>query len=844
MAKSLKLEPANRGRTQVTLVDGGLPTSREASTFSSDAHFGKVAKSLGVSKQLLYESWGLYEAGGHEPLDVAIPEEAAKPFVVWARSTIGSGPPLRYEGSSPGDALAVALADDEVARLKFPALSWLERELLAALDVDLTEGLAEMDFSAMSALAVSIRPSPKAWWATHGGGGRFVYEASGGFPADELAGAAALWLAMREPRFKFEVKRDTRHPSYAREDGGKPAGAFRVMPTAVVEAGKLRLWGSSGDTPGAADEYDRWLGERGLERGKRYPHDRCPAQPHEDAGRAPVEVREDAVFCHRCAAKGVRLGSRTPGLFPLATLTGSEARGTLGSCVANLAHWEHARHVAVAVTPSLDEDTARLAYLAACRFAHFGDLRLPSVSTAGRDVIRLERRWATAAGETYVKDMDAVLARLPAFQVVTNGEVKPCSELLARASQPVDLAAMGYPALTPIWGGRLWSLFLPVMTPSATHVVLPTRDLATEQAAAVRPKLVDTTAKKEEAAWRTLETALPGLNRDLIRLLMVAKGVAESDPPMPPMLFLTGPTGSMKTTSVLIAAAICGDSNHSVVWTPNVERARQAILDAKDSGSFVTFNEVLKEGAKGGQTALETMDFLLNLSADSVSHKLYVGPVRMGSLPVCVWTDTELPQEVKQDAQLARRLVHVHLPSRVDWDDTVRSSGLGQIRWLRLASEEFAKACDVIYSACVRRFFMRPISFIEAANELGFSQLEKAAEATEARDLLLEFFATVARAPNAGGADAKRWKGRGWVVLSRDFETEACSLWRELCDGAEGAGFASSRRCAEQDWRRLLNAKGDAIQFECRAHGHSKVAVRFKEAGASRVEYKVNGELL
>src|SRR6266566_5313269 len=148
---------------------------------------------------------------------------------------------------------------------------------------------------------------------------------------------------------------------------------------------------------------------------------------------------------------------------------------------------------------------------------------------------------------------------------------------------------------------------------------------------------------------------------------------------MPPMLFLSGPTGSAKSSTVVLAAAMCGDSNHSIIWSPNLDRVRGGLLEAKQSGSFATFNEILKDGTGAGQSLLQTMDFCLNLTEDSLSHKLYVGPVPLGALPVCVWTDTSVPAELKEQAQLARRLIHCHLPRQVDWSTGLRRSGVNKV---------------------------------------------------------------------------------------------------------------------------------------------------------------------
>jgi hypothetical protein len=269
---------------------------------------------------------------------------------------------------------------------------------------------------------------------------------------------------------------------------------------------------------------------------------------------------------------------------------------------------------------------------------HGDDPRLPRVFHAGRDLIRFERKWVTNAGETYTKDVGPIVRTLPVCLFINSkGKLQADEEIEARFAQPIDLTGYGYPALTPVWGVRIYGHRLTVSDPNRIPVVVQQKALAPECMEAFRPRYVPVDQREldEAAAWETLEEVFPKLHREAVKLLVAAKGVAEGEVGLPPMMFFSGPTGAAKTGTITVAAAICGDTNHSVPWANNVERLRQAILEGKDQGSFITFNEIVKDSKEGGKSLAKSLDFLLNITPDSMSHKLYVGPVQLGALP-CV----------------------------------------------------------------------------------------------------------------------------------------------------------------------------------------------------------------
>lgn len=491
----------------------------------------------------------------------------------------------------PGLAAALAVVERPVE----PLLYWRD-DRLAALDVDfhstpLERRPTEADFRQRLG---RFTPAARWSWLTHGRGFRLVFESSAPYTAAELAAVASLSVADLYPAASFEVKQETRFPPGPVVENAAP-----------LDLSPLSRVLSTADTTTDA-QRDEWLAGRGLVRGERYPHDLCPIAPNERGKRDPVRVGDLGIYCNVCASETGR------GFVSYAKLLGSYSSTVVGQCARGFAHWEHVRLVVESLL-SLRGDVARLCYSAALKCLHGDDERVAAAFTAGRNFVRLDCCWSTLEGQVYTKEHRAILSELPACRAPSG---KPNGASVERLMQPHDLRAFGYPAVVPLWGCRVWSEHLPPMNPyEPTYVVYP-RSLRPDHAEALRPRYVPKGRREmtEVEAWCVLEEVFPGLPRNYVELLIAAKGCAEGQSGVPPQIFVTGPTGAGKTAASKIAAAICGDSTVDVVWTPNGERLRQLIADAKGSGSFVVLNEALKEGAAAGRDAKGTLDFLLGMT--------------------------------------------------------------------------------------------------------------------------------------------------------------------------------------------------------------------------------------
>jgi hypothetical protein len=468
------------------------------------------------------------------------------------------------------------------------------------------------------------------------------------------------------------------------------------------------------------------------------------------------------------------------------------------------------------------------------------DPRIPLVFTRGRDLVRLHGKWANGdTSGSFGKDIQGMLRELPAVLFPDKkGDLKPCAGRVNLFQQSVDLSAYGFPALTSVRGMPVYGHRLEYDNPQRVNIVVPSRELRADAYARYRPRYVPVAKRQPLAdAWTATESVFPGVDRNYLLLLLAAKGVAEGNVGLTPLIFVAGPSGAGKSATVTLAAAIAGDHNTEVVYNRDSDRFRAAIAEGTDAGTYVTFNECLKEGSASGRSARETLDVVLNLTADSVSHKLYLGPVALGRLPVMVFSDTALPQEVRDDAQLARRFVVVKLARRVDWVSSLASSGVRRITRFRVADAKYAAASDALMSHVIDEYFDRPRDLTEIAESLGFSVLEDSDDFADTQAQLREFFDALCRAPPLTGSYVQRWPGRGWKLIHQSQQTELREKWDAIHDGGN---FYDSRVVRAHDWARLLDVDAD-VHFDLTKSGPA-IAVRFR-TGSHLQPLRVNEEI-
>lgn len=770
-------------KVEIRKQDGTL-IGASVSPFTLDHHYKKSAPLLGLSARDLQRYIDDFRRNGVGSV-ILNPET---PHVFTTRDE-RSGTRQEYPD------FASALADP--AQL----VEWESAQSACAVDVDFHGGDAP---DGLSALACAILPRPSYWWRTRSSGLRLIYLQQGEIHAQDLAGVAAVTVLANYPECRLELLTRTRKP---------PGEYFKCEPSDDRDALRKLF----GNYSASDDDVSQWMDARGLTIGGRYPHTCCPVNPSERAaGNAdPVVCHDDHVHCYICAADGVTFGSATPGHFPYGKLCGTAIHSLFRLCVMKFTHWTHARFLLSKVIPN--DALAKVVYSAALRYIHGADSRIPLVFTAGDGLVRFDGHWGDESG-TPIQfrggGIPRVLAELPACKYISeDGKIETSLSTAEWLCHTGDITRFGYPAVSPVYGFQVTRF----LEPPAHKVPVLLHTLKDESK---RPKYTST---RVADAWSELDKVFPGLNRNAIRLLIAAKGCTEGGAGIEPMLFFTGPTGAGKTASVQIAAAICGDNVTTIPYAANDERLRASLLTAKKRGSFATFDEFLKGAKRNRQDPSSAMEILLNFTRDSVSHVLYVGPVAIGALPVCVWCDTTVPREVQEHSQLARRLCHVYFPDHMSWEHSLRDSGVFRPEELRIrASASLLAACDSVVSDVVDEFFgeSEPV-FADIANALGYRMLCQSDTMEEKRALISRLFALVCSAPALTGRDKDRWVDNGWKLVDLVRDNELAEIWRALADKDQ----TSSRAIDEMDLRAVLNLKTQA-RLDVRSHG-VKLVVRF-----------------
>lgn len=794
----------SRGRQKTIIArlsESGDVVGRSEQFFDSDAHFVVAARFLCMPPRQIAALYERHVKEGIDSIDLGGPSPRKRELVPVTVRGLMSGQRQEYD--------SFWSAHNACAGDQGKTIEWSGVEEMAVLDLDFHASFVP-DRADVMAAGDLLSPVPIRWWLSRSGGLHALYCSLDGVGADELAACAALWLQERFAGSRSEIKSATR-PA--------PGDVVCCVPTSDCRHLHRLHARVSCDEAVAAE----WLEDRGLEVGKRYPHDRCPVNPSRRAegNSPPVVVYADHIYCHICAADGVRKGSRGVGYFPIQKLAGRTEATMFRRCVENFTHWDHAKYIVGQLVNG--EQMARTVYRAALRQLHGDDPRVPRAfsSCPKTGLVRYDGYWSGASGRVKKYDRQSpVLAGLPVAQYVDeDGEVKTDMKVVEELASTDDLAPYGYPALTRVWGVQLTKL----------------QDLPDNRVFAVLQRngdpqyLPSARRMPEDAAWQVLERHFPGLNRPAIELLIAAKGCSEHRTGLPPMVFFTGPTGAGKTQTVDLAASICGDRATRVIFHQDQDRVRRGVLKAKEAGSFAFFDEYLKAAKSWRTPPDDAMEFLLGLDPDSVSHVLYVGAVALGDLPVCVWADTELPPEVCGHAQIGRRVHHVPLlEAKEGWSPAKDLRGLGS---------EVAAAGDSILSCVVDRWFSPGpgTDFADVAAALGFKLLRDSGAGEEKANLIRRLFALACMAPPITGGLKKRWPDRGWVAVNLSADSDELTLaWKFLADRND---HGQSRSVSECDLKRVLGLAHPAKLEVSRFGNH--VAIRF----ASGDKYNAELEL-
>lgn len=765
---------------------------------NANAAIRDAAKKLGISVDTLLDALGCFPSGKRRQVhDLLLPApEAVKPATLF-----------RVRGSRQPAAEAVEFVDIFGALecnydSPDPVVEWDGIDEWCCLDLDFHEGSVP-DANDVRIAADTVRPMPRAWWLSKGGGLHAMFSRIDNGSAGQLASLAAVGLLDRFPAADVELKCSTRQP---------PGEIVRCVP----DRGNVERI-QKAESLGKLD-FTVWLTDRELVPGQRYPHEHCPVNPSPRAlgNSDPVRVFDDHIYCLICNADGIKRGSKTAGYFPLAVLAGIREKSMLAACVDNFTHWDHAKHIVTQVIKK--ESIAETVYSAMLKQKHGDDPRIPLVFTAApkTGLVRHPGFWADNEGAPIPCDTgSAILASLPACQRIDEGELKVNRKVVEVFARPVNLAAYGYPALTRVWGLQL--TFMQEQPHDRIFTVL--QKVGT-------PEYLPTSRRIPEGeAWDLLESLFPGFNRAAVELLVAAKGCSEFSAGLPPMIFLTGPTGAGKTQSVNLAAAICGDSVRKVRYSRDEDRVYQGLAAAKQNGSFAFFDEYIKSAKSRGVNAAQAMEVVLPLDGDALYHMLYVGAVALGDLPVCVWADTSLPEDVITHSQLARRIHHVRLRESHNWKHNAAKLRADH-------GPEVVHAADSLLSWIIDRWFPPgpATDFAAVASALGFGLLRDDEAAKNKEELIRRVFDLVCKEPDV---HVRGMPGAGWKEIKTSVSGELSDLWTAL----ESAG-----RAQELDLKRVIGL-AHSCDLETKETKGGKLYVRFidKQGGRVNEQLRVHG---
>lgn len=820
---------ADKKKVVVSRVVDDVEVAREKIDPDTRAQRARAGKSVGATEQEILQ-WAVKAQATGEPQRVVVVDPPKPPAAIVVRGFTD-----RREDGVPYDCDGATFVRCHLQSVPVTDLiDWTDGDALCCLDVDYHEKDRDppprdwLD----GVVRTKLHPAPHAWHFSRGGGLHLFYTAAQPFTATELAAAAALRFKTIDPRAGVELKKVVRGPG------------DEAVSVATAQATAVALSPAGGRDEADPAEVAEWLEDRDLKAGHRYDHDRCPMHPTPgDKGtNQPVTVREDGVYCFDCAAKGRRAFAHWP------SLLGNPAADDVAGMVRGLCHWGHAKYVLVHKY-GMVESLARIAYRAAVK-AHHRDLPTAELAplvdgTQVTDAFtRVGPVWTTIEQSiAYPKDLARdILPSLPACMYPSAEGPKPDKAKVAEFLTTKNLSGYGYPDVEVVHGMKLAQPYLP--PPKAAVIPVPHPTVRGNCAPRYVPKA---RRMKEDAAWDVLCAIWPGLDRGLVRLCIASFGCAqETKLGMQPIVFVHGSSGYGKTKTVQIAAGVFGTQAGDAPFNHNTERFRQALQEAGQQGPCVLVNEILKDAANGVRrlTAKEALDPLLNLTPDSLSHKLYTGSIRFGRVPAIYLTEPKIPLYMAAETQLARRIREWEVKGRKDrWKETVPPSGVDMncLQSLRAVGREIAAACDAVVSEVVDEFFAVPTTWDAIANRLGCKTLEESDEFENPTVLQREFFDLVCQAPDLTGRDLKLYPG-GYKKIDRNTQTELeKDLLAVYSQFSDNGNWLESRTLTAADWSTILKVD-DNVNLDVTSDGVN-VFVRFR-VGPMKKPYRVNNAVV
>jgi hypothetical protein len=741
-----------------------------------------------------------------------------------------------------------------------PVIEWSGTEELAALDIDF-HGEYKPERHRLEYYGSWVEPRPAYWWITHGDGLRLIYFAARPFTAEELAAIAALWIKGKADPSGLEIKSETRHPAYVRSADGNRCGEVHRNEHYQPDWQEIRkaIFGKSGDWDLSEEETEQWiswLSHRGMEIGKRYDHTHCPIAPSSSSHdqRNPVKVGDSGILCYVCrgkAGKGWRSAKQ------LLDIDSDPTTQPVIETIKGRMHWEQARPI---VVPGLGvpEPIAMQIYSAGLKMCHLPD----DASDEHRDAIKKMawnlinvRRPFVRVGVQWVlssdyctpvpdKALTKFLENHPAAKYWDGKEMKIDQNKIAQLLLPESLEEIGVFAHTPIRGfdlaerardvlqmeqqvfGTTYEPIYPVLVPAKPPI-----------------KYIPKSEQDIKKAMSHLEKNFPGIPWQyalLIAGIIAVKQLGREH--LPPVVFVSGPTDSAKTGTVLLIAMLFGQFV-SVHQLPADKRQQlEAYKDGSDRCIIILFDEILKQGA----SIADIESFILNAHAGTRFHENHGRQVCVDNAGALILCDTGEPTELMRSHQVARRAGYVKLPERkgAKWENTC---GCRDLEEWRKASPENERTADTFVSWFYDTYCQEPdmLTFDAMLKAFGFTRMENSISRQETDEALRALFLTAHdnEACRDHGGNALQQRSHWLVVTSAQMATESKTPLAEALDnvGIRVDDKSTHQRLNEAQWRRITGLGN--LNFKLEVDSKQRIKLRFWTGTIGNPGVKYNSEI-
>jgi energy-coupling factor transporter ATP-binding protein EcfA2 len=524
-------------------------------------------------------------------------------------------------------------------------LRWWHRDQLVALDFDRPEGKHPVNELDIHKYFPESLPRPFCAWVTHGGGLRAMFVATPEATAMELAGVWNLFAPLGAiVGWSVEVKTDSRHPCGER-DGTRCSRIVRFAPSANIV-----IPGNGGRSVASEPDIQGWLDERGLSFG-RHSAEYCPWCGGAVATCNPsLDIdQERGVHCYRCGRSGswdLLVGDFV-----------QSDRPTIYDAARALVHFPHQELILRDLRPSVPPALLQPAWRAMLRQAHADHLVHPDenvragwqarVECAASELVDIVR---SSSGE-WLDRKTLTVRRVSADRTLKRLPWSLSPIMVDAAANPAPLR--GFTSVQPI---KATAVIGPHVDPPPGSIFVR-RASGQSDAPAVDLGFGPPPPEKVEEAWQAVEVKLPGIDRPYTNTLLTAAYVAQRAIGTPPIVIVTGPTGSGKTAAQHLVAGMVGTKAGLVSLDGEADDVNRRLGLKLAAGCGLLFVDEVGR-VKNLYWKIEP---ILSANSDLTFRAKYANEVATPlAAPISLLGST-LPASIVRSPELARRSVGIRL---------------------------------------------------------------------------------------------------------------------------------------------------------------------------------------